>query len=111
MPILDEDARKCLYHYNYPGNIRELANLCESLVGLCENNQVIFTDLPTTIRETWQTYTKHSDSPITNSKNEAEKKLIRQTLAEVNGNKTNCAKKLGISRASLYNKMKRHNLL
>ncbi|MFD2727842.1 sigma 54-interacting transcriptional regulator [Enterococcus camelliae] len=111
VPILDEDARKCLYHYNYPGNIRELANLCESLVGLCENNQVTFTDLPTTIRETWQTYTKHSDSPITNSKNEAEKKLIRQTLAEVNGNKTNCAKKLGISRASLYNKMKRHNLL
>src|SRR5438045_4207865 len=43
---IDPEAVDILCHYNYPGNVRELENAIERACALCENDQILATDLP-----------------------------------------------------------------
>ncbi|HIW88818.1 MAG TPA: sigma 54-interacting transcriptional regulator [Candidatus Ligilactobacillus excrementipullorum] len=106
MPTLSTDVYHSLINYSYPGNIRELANLCEALVGLCENDRITLADLPARI-------TADSDlqsSDLSTQTEQSEKEIIRQTLKECGGNKTRCAKILKIQRSTLYNKIRKYGL-
>ncbi|MBL7059963.1 MAG: sigma-54-dependent Fis family transcriptional regulator [Candidatus Marinimicrobia bacterium] len=97
---------------DFPGNIRELENIIERAVVLAEDNSVLsFRDdetptshilLPTDSTET----TKLSD--LTNN---IEKQYIKKTLVSCKGNISKTAKVLGLSRAGLYKKMKRLDLV
>ncbi|WP_444979785.1 helix-turn-helix domain-containing protein [Ligilactobacillus pabuli] len=106
MPTLSTDAYQALINYSYPGNVRELANLCEALVGLCENNRITLADLPARITAD----TNVSSSDLSTQTKQSEKEIIRQTLKECDGNKTRCAKVLKIQRSTLYNKIRKYGL-
>ncbi len=98
--------------YNWPGNIRELENAIEQYVILdgnvdFENLKKIHTSLPVQIEK--QVSTSTSSLSLT-SIQEMEKELILKTLKHFNNNMTQSAKSLGISRNTLYLKLKAYKI-
>lgn len=105
-PLLTAEAKEVLLQYDFPGNIRELANLCESLVGLADDGCIHQWDLPAGIRNF-----QRVPARLLDQKDQVERELILSTLAATNYNKTLCAEKLGIRRSTLYNKLKKYALV
>jgi two-component system response regulator HydG len=96
------DVMRKLIDTSWPGNVRELENTIEHAVVLAKGDMIELSDLPTSLIQT----TQSSDcNPFTIA--EIEKQTIRKVLEEYNWNKTEAARKLGISRSTLYEKMKK----
>ncbi|MER3523543.1 MAG: transcriptional regulator [Ignavibacteria bacterium] len=93
-----------LKSYNWPGNVRELRNAIERAVVICPGETISVLDLPEKILKT-QNEIIHISIPIGSSVEEAEKKLILETLASVGNNKAKAARILGVSRKTLHNKL------
>ena len=101
---LTGDARRILAAYDFPGNVRELGNIIERAVIVCEGSEVRADDLPESVRvAAAQQYRKHRRPTLA----EVEADYIRETLAATKGNKTEAAKILGISRKNLYERLAR----
>ena len=96
-------ARKALFAYSWPGNIRELKNAVESAVVLARGSMIDKDDLPEQIRETGSGSRISFDLPITLY--EAEKRLILETISYAKGNKTKAAELLGIGRKTITRRM------
>ncbi len=112
-------AIEVLKHYHWPGNIRELANLIERAFNLIEKEAVITLDhLPYYVKKHMKDKEKEKVEETKNNTEktlkeiieEVEKQSIAETLMTMDGNKYQTAKKLGISRTSLYEKIKKYNL-
>lgn len=107
-----------LLHYNWPGNIRELRNVVERLVVFATDGIIKQEYLPFHTNETLEIETPHSlllsnnntILSLQNEMDEHEKKVIERALRILNGNKLECAKQLGITRATLYNRLKKLGL-
>jgi DNA-binding NtrC family response regulator len=99
----DASAIKLLQSHNWPGNIRELANVIEHASILCNGLPITAADLPPHIANS----TRSSAALVTSGKSlrEIEMQTIHATLDKVNGNKTAAAQQLGISLKTLYNKL------
>ncbi|HOX92542.1 MAG TPA: sigma-54 dependent transcriptional regulator, partial [Spirochaetales bacterium] len=104
----DPKARAALYAYSWPGNVRELRNCIESAVVLASGGLIGPDDLPPGIRSASE------DSVIRiepgSSLANAERIIIRETLAKHGGNKSKTADILGISRKTLYQKLVEYGL-
>jgi DNA-binding NtrC family response regulator len=98
------DYVEMLQSYHWPGNIRELRNAIERAIVICPGESISVLDLPEKILKT-QTEIMHISIPIGSSVEEAEKKLILETLASVGNNKAKAARILGVSRKTLHNKL------
>jgi DNA-binding NtrC family response regulator len=98
------DYVEMLQQYHWPGNIRELRNAIERAVVICPGESISVLDLPEKIIKT-QNEIMHISIPIGSSVEEAEKKLILETLASVGNNKAKAARILGVSRKTLHNKL------
>lgn len=98
------DYVEMLQAYHWPGNIRELRNAIERAVVICPGESISVLDLPEKILKT-QNEIMHISIPIGSSVEEAEKKLILETLASVGNNKAKAARILGVSRKTLHNKL------
>lgn len=96
-------ARKALYAYSWPGNIRELRNTIESAVVLTHSKMIDVEDLPPQIKSSNGESTLTLNLPITME--EAEKKLILETIAYSKGNKSKAAELLDIGRKTLHRKL------
>lgn len=104
-------AMSYLYSYNWEGNVRELENVLERAVVLAEGDVLTPDLLPKEITEgtsegepeNKSVSLKHISTIASSS---MEKKAITDALKDSNGNKLRAAEMLGISRASLYNKMR-----
>ncbi|MFD1414113.1 sigma-54 interaction domain-containing protein [Oceanobacillus jeddahense] len=110
VPELPTDTMEVLQQYHWPGNIREIRNLMERIIILHEGatltRQDVLSFLP-------GSFSKASLSPIDTlplEKENIEKISIEQALDRCNGNKSKVAKQLGISRVTLYQKIKKYNL-
>lgn len=96
--------------YNWPGNIRELENTIERAVILCLGEQITPRELPPHFLP------EHEDTSSRNLPDQGwtlrdmEREMIRSMLQETNNNKSLTAKKLGIARQTLINKLKEYNL-
>jgi putative PEP-CTERM system response regulator len=104
----DPKARAAIYAYPWPGNVRELRNCIESAVVMAANKLIGLDDLPPGLR-------KSADEsvvriPIGSSISDAERILIRDTLAAQGGNKSRTAEILGIGRKTLYQKIQEYGL-
>ena len=97
-------ARKALFSYSWPGNIRELKNCMESAVVMAKGKTIEFDDLPSHIRgESEKEKAISLELPITME--EAEKALIMETISFASGNKSKAAELLGIGRKTLHRKL------
>lgn len=115
---LDDEVKQYLMHYSWPGNIRELENIMERAVLLSENETISVSDIPKTIAggtEPPSVILEHSEDlslkdTVKKHTQAVEKALIISVLNETDGNVTQAAKKLKISRKSLQTKMKEYRL-
>ena len=97
-------ARKALFSYSWPGNIRELKNCMESAVVMAKGKTIEYDDLPSHIRgESEKEKSISLDLPITME--DAEKAIILETISFAGGNKTKAAEILGIGRKTLHRKL------
>lgn len=101
---MDMEAMNTLVNYDWPGNIRELQNVCERLQILSDGHMIMLNDLPENIRTPEQKdETGDYDPRITLG--ELEKRYILKALGHFDGNKTQAAQALGITIKTLYNKL------
>ena len=105
---ISQKARHALYHYSWPGNIRELRNCIESAVVMSKSNIITVDDLPPHIHDE----SDHEFLRINTGSTLAdiEREVIRATLAQANGNKTKTAEVLGIGRKTLHRKLQEYGL-
>jgi two-component system, NtrC family, response regulator AtoC len=108
---LSPDAMDCLLQYDWPGNVRELKGAIDSGVTLASGSQISRQDLPLTISQNAGLASGISSekSGQMNLRGQ-EKRLILRALEESGGNRTEAAKKLGISRRTLHRRLKELNL-
>lgn len=100
-------ARKLLYEYSWPGNIRELTNAVESSVVLAKGRTIEVDDLPSHIKGQKKSHSITLELPIT--MDDAEKKIILDTISFCKGNKTKAAEVLKIGRKTLHRKLNEWN--
>ncbi len=116
---ISPEARRLLLNYDWPGNVRELENtLCRATI-LCDGNQLMPSDLPPRIRGELPEESSFSRSDpdrlklseaVTEATEKLEKLIIASRLAHHKGNRTATAESLGISRKTLFNKMREYHL-
>jgi len=106
---ISDEAMNILINYEYPGNIRELENIVERAVALCNGSMILSKHLPQELEQYgFKVYRQPNRRFPTLEENEIE--YICWVLKQVNGNKTRAAEVLGIDRVSLWRKLKRSGL-
>ena len=101
---LHEHALEKLCSYHWPGNIRELQHAIEKAIILCEGNVIRPKDI--FVKQTWN---PQFSTTVPNLE-EVERQAIAAAIRQNDGNLTATAEQLGISRQTLYNKIKRFKL-
>lgn len=101
---ISRGALSVLRDYDFPGNVRELANVIERAVILSDSKQIEVKDLPEGIRAAVQAY-KRRENPLSLAEVEAD--YLAETLLATKGNKAEAARILGISRKNLYERLAR----
>lgn len=101
---LSEEAMQMLVQYDWPGNIRELQNICERLQILADGQLILPQDLPEFIQNPEKKVSSEDYEPGT-TLHELERRYILKALNHFDGNKTQAANALGITIKTLYNKL------
>jgi transcriptional regulator with PAS, ATPase and Fis domain len=92
--------------YEFPGNARELANIVERAVIVADGKRLDAEHLPVSVKLSLKNASKRK--PLTLAQLEA--RYVAETLEATGGNKSECARILGISRKNLYEKIARYKL-
>src|SRR5262249_24260 len=114
---IERDALQRLLAYPWPGNIRELRNVIRTALAICDGGVVRRIDLPREIRET---ESASGTVPVHEPRNEfgvfgpdapnplqaAERAALLRVIEECHGNMTRVAVQLGMSRNTLYRRIK-----
>jgi two-component system response regulator AtoC len=121
-------AMALLERYDYPGNVRELENAVEHAVALCEESEIRPADLPAAIRapRMLPSHVEGGPGPLGGAPGaevplgrdprdawslaDVERDHIRRVLALHKGNGTSAAKQLGISRTTLWRKLRAYGI-
>jgi two-component system response regulator AtoC len=107
------DVLDLLLHYRWPGNVRELRTAIEHAVVLSRSDKITPRDLPPWVRNAPVSATQTARQLLARNDltvHEAEKELILLALKETEGNRTQAAKKLGMSRRNLHRKLREYNV-
>ena len=104
----DSEAAERLRRYDWPGNVRQLQNEIQRTVLMCEGQIVESTDL--SIGETSGTSPNDTGNQNLTLMEAMERNKIIEVLKETGGNKLETAKRLGIGRQTLYNKIKAYQI-
>jgi two-component system response regulator AtoC len=103
---------KAFLQYDWPGNVRELENCIARALALGDDNMIDMEDLPPAIRDTQQAglILDNGTSLSTTALADLERITIQRVFEQAHGDKALAGKMLGISRATLYRKLKRYNI-
>ncbi|AOT73085.1 sigma 54-interacting transcriptional regulator [Geosporobacter ferrireducens] len=105
---ISEEVMRYLTNYSWPGNIRELENVLERALNLLDKETIIESHhLPTKIVENVSVSNGNIED-LQSTLARMEKEIILKCLKSVNGNKKEAAKRLNISRTSLYQKLEKY---
>ncbi len=108
---LSPKAMDMLLNHDWPGNVRELENAIERSVILARGGYVTERELPMNLAENdGAGETVPATDLAGMSLEDMEKRAIAETLASTGGNKSEAARSLGITRATLHNKLKKYEL-
>lgn len=112
---IDEKVMEAFINYQWPGNVRELENILERAVNICEMSNISIDNLPNTIIlpiKGFQSCTKLGTKTIMcyETLENLEKKHIMNIIQSTQGNISRAAELLGVSRNTLYNKLKKYHV-
>ncbi len=112
---IDQESIRRLIDYTWSGNIRELENAVEHAVLVTQSETITWNDLPSNLRERYEEEhsTRSTGNVIDNAKREraeSSAKLYREALYQCGGDVDAAAHKLGISRATMYRRMKKYGI-
>ncbi len=118
MISISASATRCMMQYEWPGNVRELENCIERAVALGSQETIDVQDLPPALRPQQALQPAGEDPLLVSAGSSAtdtdleklERTTIQRVFEQVNGDKALARKMLGISRATLYRKLKRYNI-
>lgn len=105
-----DEVLEILENYSWPGNVRELANAIEHAFVHCKGVLIHASDLPQNLLSASTPGMKRKTAKAQERLGLAERNLLIQELEAANWNKAVAARRLGISRATLWRKLKRHGL-
>ncbi|MCZ7582148.1 MAG: sigma-54 dependent transcriptional regulator [Deltaproteobacteria bacterium] len=111
---LNEDALRALVNYPWPGNIRELENVIEQTMVLCDADHIRKDDLPSfVVNEEHPTALRAQlgERPLTDILEDMERRLIIEAYEKSGKVKTETAKLLGVKTSALYYKLEKYGLL
>ncbi|MCZ6574277.1 MAG: sigma-54-dependent transcriptional regulator [Planctomycetota bacterium] len=116
---ITDDAMVQLVDYEWPGNVRELENSIERAVVLCRSSELTLEDFPPEITNASELTGNglqfrpdgRTVMPLKKALETPEKEIISATLASVNWNRQKAARLLDINRTTLFNKMRKYELL
>ncbi|THF70774.1 MAG: sigma-54-dependent Fis family transcriptional regulator, partial [Methylophaga nitratireducenticrescens] len=109
-PRLAYDAMRQMQQYDWPGNIRELENVLERAVMLCQQSVIEFSDL------SLKSFATSADGEQTLSEiekmtmDEVEKYLLENALSRSSGNVSRAARQLGLTRMAMRYRMEKYKL-
>jgi len=101
------EAMRLLLDYPWPGNVRELENSVEHATVLTKSTRIEASDLPSALRDASLSDVQGGSMPTIL---EQEKELLQNALAECGWNKKQAAGRLGISRSTLYEKLRKYQI-
>ncbi|HTT03436.1 MAG TPA: sigma 54-interacting transcriptional regulator [Steroidobacteraceae bacterium] len=117
---IERDALQRLLSYPWPGNIRELRNVIRTALAICEGGVVRHIDLPREIRDEALEWVAGSQPGAAgamsggmappNPLHMAERAALLRIIEDYRGNMTQVAAQLGMSRNTLYRRIKRHGI-
>ena len=107
---VSDETLRLLLKYDYPGNVRELENIIEHAFVICRGDLIDLDCLPKELiegqKEEFPSISLQEETPI----ERAEADVVEKTLKKHKGNRIKTAQELGISRATLWRKVKRYGL-
>jgi transcriptional regulator of acetoin/glycerol metabolism len=107
--LLDGPTREALLGFAWPGNVRQLRNVLRTLAALCEDGRIGLEDLPAMIRQARpvvSTIEEASEHPL----EDAERLALLNALEQTRWHMTHTAEHLGVSRNTLYRKLRKHGI-
>jgi len=114
---ISREAEQALVEYHWPGNVRELRNVLERAAILADGGLIVADHLaliPPIHAQTEPAHTSHPSAPDHTTKPDdlesMERAMIEKALQKARFNKSIAAKALGLTRAQLYTRLKRHGL-
>jgi PAS domain S-box-containing protein len=107
---VSDQVMRLLLKHDFPGNVRELENIIEHAFVLCKGDRIDVDCLPKELtvqqEKTSSFVATHAEHPF----EKAEAEIVRRTLDRHRGNRIEAAQELGISRATLWRKIKKYEL-
>lgn len=105
-------ALDCMLRYQWPGNVRELENAVERAVIMCAGDLILEDDLPLNVAQAPEPEQEFQNTQQLAgvSLDMLEKQAIENTLKLTGDNKSEAARRLGITRATLHNKLRKYGL-
>jgi two-component system, NtrC family, response regulator AtoC len=105
-------AMKSFLEYDWPGNVRELENCIARAIALGDHRSIDLADLPPSIRGAQDSTLSREDAAMlsTTALSDLERTTILRVVEQAGGDKITAGKMLGISRATLYRKLKQYKI-
>ena len=108
---ITDDALLTLIQYEWPGNVRQLINVVQNMMLVCEGDTLTIDHIPIEIREGAGDDAGRPDDSLTGrTLEQIEKLAIRNALRANNGNREATATMLDIGERTLYRKLKEYGL-
>jgi transcriptional regulator with PAS, ATPase and Fis domain len=107
---MSKSALQLCYNYHWPGNVRQLENVLERSIILSQGDFIIPESLPEELRKGTPQNPDLEGLTLSAAMAEAEKRILFKSLKQYNWNRQTTAQVLGISRTTLFNKMRQYQI-
>lgn len=108
--LIDAAARQALLGFAWPGNVRQLRNVLRTLAALCDGGRIGLEDLPAMIRQARPVTASVVEETTEYPLDDAERLALLTVLEQQRWHMTHTAEQLGVSRNTLYRKLRKHGI-
>jgi PAS domain S-box-containing protein len=109
---ISENAMEVLLNHDYPGNVREIENIIEHALIICQGNIIERKHLPLALqkKDALTMLSEQEKVDLNKEVGSSEQNMIKEMLYKYNWNRSKTAQALNVNRTTLWRKMKKHNI-